>query len=50
LISADGLRQFRPASAKPNSRYAATGVQANFESRLKPEGQWQSNGHLDIVD
>jgi hypothetical protein len=46
LISADGLRQFRPPSYKPNlGRW-----QANFEERLVPQGQWQSNGHLDIQD
>ena len=32
LVSSDGLRTFRPPSAKPNSPYATTGVQANFES------------------
>jgi hypothetical protein len=46
LVSRDGLRQFRPPSYKPNlDRW-----QANFEERLIPRGQWQSNGHLDIVD
>ena len=45
LISADGLRQFRPPSYKPR-----LGIeQSNFEQRLQPSGQWQSNGHLDIV-
>ena len=45
LISADGLRQFRPPSFKPR-----LGIQqSNFEQRLQPEGRWQSNGHLDIV-
>jgi hypothetical protein len=44
-VSADGLRQFRPASYKPN----LSKTQSNFESRLEPSGQWQSNGHLDIV-
>ncbi len=44
LISADGLRQFRPPSFKPN-----LGIeQANFEQRLVPSGQWFGNGHLDI--
>jgi hypothetical protein len=44
LVSADGLRQFRPPSFKPN-----LGIeQANFEQRLAPSGQWFSNGHLDI--
>ena len=50
LLSKDGLRQYRPPSAKPSSPHAQTGVQANFESRLKPEGQWQGNAHLNIVD
>lgn len=45
LISADGLRQFRPPSYKPRLGIS----QANFEQRLQPTGQWQSNGHLDIV-
>jgi hypothetical protein len=49
LISQDGLRQYRPPSSKPNSPYAPTGVQANFEQRFVPEGRWQSNGHLDIT-
>lgn len=45
LVSADGLRQYRPPSMKPN-----LGIkQANFEQRLIPQGQWQSNGHLDII-
>jgi hypothetical protein len=46
LVSADGLRQYRPPSFKPNLGKQ----QANFESRLAPRGQWQSNGHLDIVE
>jgi hypothetical protein len=29
---------------------ASTGTQANFEQRLKPEGRWQSNAHLDIIN
>jgi filamentous hemagglutinin len=55
LVSADGLRTFRPPSAKPKSPYATTGVQANFETlqrtffngveRLKVI----RNGHLDIT-
>lgn len=44
MVSADGLRQYRPASFKPS-----LGVtQANFESRVVPSGGWQANGHLDI--
>ena len=46
LISADGLRQFRPPSFKP--RLGIT--QANFEWRNIARGQWQGNGHLDITD
>ncbi|MCF7484266.1 hypothetical protein L3V31_21505 [Vibrio sp. J1-1] len=50
LVSKDGYRQYRPPSTKPNSPHATTGVQANLERRFKPEGQWQGNGRLDIVD
>ena len=46
LVSQDGLRQYRPSSFKPNLGRA----QANFEQRSVPKGQWQSNGHLDIVN
>lgn len=55
LVSADGLRTFRPPSAKPNSPYATTGVQANFESleRVMINGVEKlkviRNGHLDIT-
>ena len=45
LVSADGLRQYRPPTFKPNLGR----VQANFEERPEPSGRWQSNGHLDIV-
>ena len=45
LLSADMLRQFRPPSFKPNLGL----VQANFESRWVTSGQWQANGHLDIM-
>jgi filamentous hemagglutinin len=44
-VSADGLRQFRPATMKPNLGR----VQANLEWRLQPSGAWQGNGHIDIV-
>jgi RHS repeat-associated protein len=44
LVSADGLKQYRPPSFKPNLGQ----TQANFESRWTPGGQWQTNGHLDI--
>lgn len=50
LVSSDGLRQFRPPSLKPNSPYAPTGSQANFEWRNSPAGEWQGNGHLNIVN
>lgn len=50
LVSADGLRQYRPPSNKPNSKKAWSGVQANFESRSTPSGEWPNNGHLDITD
>ena len=45
-VSSNGLRQWRPPSYKPNLDM----WQSNFESRLVPRGQWQSNGHLDITD
>jgi hypothetical protein len=45
MISADGLRQFRPPSFKPNLEK----TQANFEWRNVNKGQWQGNGHLDII-
>jgi len=45
LVSQDGLRQYRPPSFRPRLGK----MQANFEQRLVPQGQWQSNGHLDIV-
>jgi len=45
LVSADGLRQFRPPSFKPK-----LGIQqANFEWRNVSKGAWQGNGHLDII-
>lgn len=45
MISKDGLRQFRPPSAKPNLGK----TQANFEWRSVNQGPWQGNGHLDIT-
>ncbi len=45
LISADGLRQFRPPSYKPNLGK----TQANFEWRNVGQTQWQGNGHLTII-
>jgi len=50
LVSKDGLRVYRPPSTKPNSPHAATGVQANFESKVEIGGRPISNGHFDIVD
>jgi RHS repeat-associated protein len=44
LISKDGLRQYRPPSYKPK----LDKVQANFESRARAGGQWQSNAHLEV--
>jgi hypothetical protein len=45
LVSKDLLRQFRPPTFKPN----LGSTQANFEWRLQPSGQWQGNGHLNII-
>ena len=44
LISKDGLRQYRPPSYKPKLRK----VQANFEIRQTPNGEWKGNAHLDV--
>lgn len=46
LISENGLRQYRPPSYKPN----LGSTQANLEGRWEPSGQWQTNGHVDIVN
>ena len=48
-VSSDGLKIYRPPSAKPNSSYATTGVQANFESKLTAGSRPISNGHLNIT-
>jgi hypothetical protein len=40
------IESFRPPSPKPGN---FGNVQANFEQRFQPSGQWQSNGHLDIL-
>lgn len=45
-VSSDLLRQWRPPTYK--ARIAK--VQSNFESRSKPLGRWENNGHLDIED
>jgi hypothetical protein len=44
LVSADGLRVYRPPTFKPNLGK----VQANFEQKVVSGGQPISNGHLDI--
>ena len=44
-VSQDGLRQYRPSSYKPNLGRE----QANLEQRNVNSGQWQSNGHIDVV-
>ncbi|AKG15992.2 filamentous hemagglutinin N-terminal domain-containing protein [Moraxella bovoculi] len=55
LVSADGLRTYRPPSSKSSS-YATTGTQANFETLelVKVNGVWKKkvirNGHLNILD
>jgi len=49
LVSQDGLRIYRFPSEKPNSPYASTGVQANFESKELGIRESISNGHLDII-
>ena len=46
LVSADGLKQYRPPSYK--SRIKKT--QANFEWREVTNGKFKNNGHLDIID
>lgn len=52
LNSADGLRGYRFPSEKPNSRFAVTGVQSNFETyRINPVDQKREkigNAHLNI--
>ncbi|PZU43404.1 MAG: hypothetical protein DI566_14670 [Microbacterium sp.] len=47
-VSADGLRQWRPPTYKQN--WNGGTWQSNFESRWVPNGEWQTNGHLDITD
>lgn len=52
-ISADGTQGYRPPSNKPNSSYAETGVQANFETyKFDVNGKRikVGNGHLNIKD
>lgn len=52
LVSADGLRTFRPPAPKENSPFTDTGVQVNFEKRERIGGKWsiRSNAHLDVSD
>ena len=45
LVSADGLRQYRPPSLKPRLHR----MQANLEWRNTTQGAWQGNAHLDII-
>lgn len=49
MVSADGLRVYRFPSEKPNSPYADTGIQANFESKMAPTSRPYANGHLNIA-
>ena len=44
LVSADGLKVYRPPSYKPRERK----VQANFEWKTARGGRPTGNGHLDI--
>jgi hypothetical protein len=46
IVSADGLRQYRPPAYKPRQgRY-----QANLEWKLHGLRAWQSNAHIEIID
>ncbi|WP_454805178.1 DUF6531 domain-containing protein [Paraburkholderia fungorum] len=49
MVSVNGLRVYRYPSSKPNSPYANTGIQANFESKMTPTGRPYANGHLNIA-
>jgi hypothetical protein len=48
LESANGLRQYRPPSAK-NSPFATTGIQANLSQRLPGMTEWLANGHINVL-
>lgn len=51
MISSDGTRRYRPADIKKNSKYAESGVQANFErGYTDSSGKFisESNLHLNI--
>ena len=50
LVSADGTRQYRPPSPKPNNPHSTTGVQINLETRHPETGRILSNAHVDISD
>ena len=55
LVSADGLRTFRFPSAKrginPDTMepWSKTGIQVNFETKLRPGTPSTSNVHLDVI-
>ena len=48
FVSADGMRQYRPPTYKPN----LDKVQANLEQKFEGQttNRWQSNAHIDIKD
>ncbi|NUG13479.1 hypothetical protein HUN13_18095, partial [Acinetobacter seifertii] len=51
-ISADGTRGYRPPTTKQNSKFASTGIQANFETfEINSSGKSikVGNAHLDII-
>jgi RHS repeat-associated protein len=48
LISADGMRQYRSPILKPDLGKTQANFQRRFEGQKRRE--WQSNGHLDILD
>ncbi|MGX2968437.1 VENN motif pre-toxin domain-containing protein, partial [Ursidibacter sp. B-7004-1] len=54
LMSADGLRGYRFPSEKPNSKWAITGIQANFETyKINPINNKREkigNAHLNIQE
>jgi hypothetical protein len=53
LVSNDGTHVYRPPSAKPNSQYATTGIQSNFELLEKDAARNKmtvvGNGHVNII-
>jgi RHS repeat-associated protein len=46
LISSDGLKEYR----FPSSKGYSDNQVANFEWRSEPNGNWMSNGHLNILN